>query len=382
MTEDKASAASEPAQTLSDRDDPVSPTTGAPSGGDTPAEPPLLVPGREVHGFAFHADPKEYFRIWIVNTLLTLLTLGLFAAWAKVRKRRYLRGNTEFMGHRFDYRADPRRILVGNLLVAVVFVAYMVFGEVYQAIRIGAVIVGVILLPWIVVRSLAFNAVNTTYRGFRFYYHESIGMAALVYLGQILVIVVTLGLYYPAWVRNRKEFSIANHQLGDAFFRFSAKNGPFYSAYFIGGLVLTGASIAGGFGTALVLRGTGHKVADLMDLLPFLALYGTAFHLTKQYIYARLFNHVWNHTKLDEHRFMASLDAGRWLKLQLVNLGAIVLSCGLLYPWAVIRSSRYALSCLVLELATPLERIRRLGRGEGSALGETAGEFIGLDVGL
>ena len=34
-----------------------------------------------------------------------------------MRKRRYLRGNTELLGHRFDYTADPRRILVGNAIV-------------------------------------------------------------------------------------------------------------------------------------------------------------------------------------------------------------------------------------------------------------------------
>ncbi len=77
----------------------------APSAIETP-NPPVAA------AFQFHGDAREYFRIWIVNTLLTLLTLGLFSAWAKVRKRRYLRGNTELLGHRFDYTADPKRILV------------------------------------------------------------------------------------------------------------------------------------------------------------------------------------------------------------------------------------------------------------------------------
>jgi hypothetical protein len=112
---------------------------------------------RESHPFVFHGNPREYFRIWIVNTLLTLLTLGLYSAWAKVRKRRYLRGNTELMGHRFDYVADPRRILAGNVLVALMFLAYMVVGEVYPMVRVGALVVGLALLPWVVVRSLAFN---------------------------------------------------------------------------------------------------------------------------------------------------------------------------------------------------------------------------------
>src|SRR6266540_5363662 len=68
-------------------------------------DPPILEPSnmQVAAPFRFHGDAREYFRIWIVNTLLTLLTFGLFSAWAKVRKRRYLRGNTELLGHRFDY---------------------------------------------------------------------------------------------------------------------------------------------------------------------------------------------------------------------------------------------------------------------------------------
>jgi uncharacterized membrane protein YjgN (DUF898 family) len=76
------------------------------------------------------------------------------------------------------------------------------------------------------------------------------------------------------------------------------------------------------------------------------------------------------------------MKTGTWLKIQLGNLGALILSCGLLYPWAMIRSARYALSCLRFETAGSIEKISRLGRDEGNALGETTGEFFGLDFGL
>lgn len=337
---------------------------------------------RKTHPFLFHGDAKEYFRIWIVNTLLTLLTCGIFSAWAKVRKRRYLRGNTELMGHRFDYRADPRRILVGNLVVALLFVAYMVVGQVYPVVRLGALAVGLLLLPWVVVRSLAFNAHNTCYRGMRFYFHQTYGMAALTYLGQLLVVIITCGFYYPAWVRNQREFTIGNHRLGDAFFRFSSKSGPFYSSYLVSGAMIFGALILGGMLTGVMLAVTKHKVATFTELVPFFIVYGSVFYLAKHYLFARLFNQVWNHTRLDGHRFVARMDAGRWIQLQLGNLGAIIASCGLLYPWAVVRSSSYALSCLQFEPDRPIETIGRLGKDEGSAFSETAGEFIGMDFGL
>lgn len=99
----------------------------------------------EAHPFLFHGKTDEYFRIWIVNTLLTLLTGGLFLAWAKVRKRRYLRGSTELMGHRFDYRANPVRLLVGHLVMLGLLLGYSLFGAVYPIVRGAVFIVGVAL---------------------------------------------------------------------------------------------------------------------------------------------------------------------------------------------------------------------------------------------
>lgn len=348
------------------------------------APPPLPPPeqSRQTHPFVFHGDEKEYFRIWIVNTLLTIVTLGLYAAWAKVRKRRYLRGNTELLGHRFDYVADPRRILVGNILVALMFVTYMIVGEVYPAVRIGALLVGLVLLPWVIVRSLAFNAHNTAYRGMRFYARQTYGMAALTYIAQWFVIIITAGIYYPAWVRNRREFVITSHRLGDAFFRFESKSGPFYSAYLFSGAVVLGTFVAGSVITGLLIMDGRGRPPTPLQLVPFLVLYGLALYFSKHYLYARLFNHIWANTSLDQHRFVPNLSVSGWLKLQFVNLGAIIASCGLLYPWAVVRSARYALGSLRFAPERPIEKISRLTRRDGSALGETATEFVGLDFGL
>lgn len=346
--------------------------------------PPVIdpTPFPAEHPFIFHGNTREYFRIWIVNTLLTLLSFGLYSAWAKVRKRRYLRGSIELMQHRFEYLADPRRILVGNILVALMFLAYMVVGKVYPVVRFGALVVGLVLLPWVIVRSLAFNAHNTSYRGMRFHSRQTYGAAGLTFIGQFIFIIATLGLYYPAWVRNQKEFFISGHQLGDAFFRFESKSGPFYSAYLVSALIVFVVAIAGGSFIAWSTFNNGGHPPTTQQLIPFFILYGTGLFFSKQYVYARLFNHIWNHTQLDEHRFKATLSIKDWLKLQTVNLGAIIGTGGLLYPWAVMRSTRYTLDHLHFVAAGPIDKISRLGRRDGSALGETAAEFVGLDIGL
>jgi uncharacterized membrane protein YjgN (DUF898 family) len=363
---------------------------GGPSSDFLNEQPPQLPAGEpavspEVDAsvpFVFHGTAREYFRIWIVNTLLSLLTCGIFFAWAKVRKRRYLRGSTELLGNRFDYRADPVRLLIGNLIVALFFLGYGIFGAVYPPVRYGTIALIILCLPWIVVRSLAFNAHNTVYRGMRFRYKPSLAGAVGVYLLQPVVIVLTLGIYYPAWVRARQKFAVENHRLGDAFFRFDPPGSNFYAAYLLGGLILGGITAIGAFYLFGLRFGLKITRPDLLQMLPYFALSGLGLFIGRHFIFASLFNHLWNHTHLDDHRFIASMKVDRWLGLQLSNLGAIVLSCGLLYPWAVIRTLKYKASCIRFQPAGPLEKIEYLAVSRGNALGDTAAEFVGLDFGL
>ena len=68
----------------------------------------------------FKGQAGEYFGIWIVNLLLTVITIGIYSAWAKVRKKKYFSSNTEIDGHSFGYHATGWQILKGRILVALV----------------------------------------------------------------------------------------------------------------------------------------------------------------------------------------------------------------------------------------------------------------------
>jgi uncharacterized membrane protein YjgN (DUF898 family) len=98
-----------------------------------PPVPPELPAAAAPSGvpIVFTGDAREYFRIWVVNTLLTLATLGVYLAWAKVRRKRYFYGHTRVLGHAFDYTARPSGLLVGNIVVLILFLGYAFFGKAY-----------------------------------------------------------------------------------------------------------------------------------------------------------------------------------------------------------------------------------------------------------
>lgn len=367
-----------PPLTPTDAPAPALPPPLAPAAPLTPPAPPAPV----AHPVVFHGRTDEYFRIWIVNACLTLLTCGLFLAWAKVRQRRYVRASTEVLGHRFDYRADPLRLLAGHLLVLALFAGYTVFGALYPVVRFGTLVIAGLLLPWIVVRSLTFNAHQTVYRGLRFRFSASLSPAIRIYLLEPVLLLLTLGFYYPAWQRSKRAYIVGGHRLGDAYFHFDAPTRGFYGAYFVGGVILFAcAAVGGGLLTLAAQRQPGVAL-DLLQMAPFFAIYGVGFFVSRQLIFARLFNHVWNHTRIDDHRFRANLDLGKWFGLQLGNLGAILGTAGLLYPWAAMRSHRYAASCLHVIPAGSVDSIQRIGGAAGAATGDIAADFVGLDFGL
>ena len=108
----------------------------------------------------FRGTAAEYFRVWIVNLLLTIATLGIYSAWAKVRKKKYFYRNTLLDGHSFDYHANPIAILKGRLIVLPFLIAYATSSYFLPGLDFVILLLVALLLPWLLVRSQIFNKRN------------------------------------------------------------------------------------------------------------------------------------------------------------------------------------------------------------------------------
>ena len=91
---------------------------------DIPHTEAAAAPSQESHHFTFTGSGKEYFRIWIVNLCLSIATLGIYSAWAKVRRQQYFNRNTQLGGAVFDFHGDPKTILKGRMVGLVLLAAY------------------------------------------------------------------------------------------------------------------------------------------------------------------------------------------------------------------------------------------------------------------
>ena len=181
----------------------------------------------------FQGKTSEYFGIWIVNLLLSLITLGIYSAWAKVRRKKYFYNNTLIDNVGFDYHAKPISILKGRLIAVAFFIAYGMSASIHPFLP--AVFLGIffIVLPWLVVRGSIFSARNTSHRGLRFDFIGTIGQAAKVFIGLPLLFMPTLGLIFPYVAHQKSQFLVNNHRFGLSQFDMQPVVKKYYKVYFI-----------------------------------------------------------------------------------------------------------------------------------------------------
>ena len=181
----------------------------------------------------FQGKVSEYFGIWIVNLLLSLVTLGIYSAWAKVRRKKYFYNNTSIDNVGFDYHANPIAILKGRVIAFVLFALY-VYGKGSSPILAGVLVMLFFLaLPWLIVRGSLFNARNTSHRGLRFDFVGTVSKAARVFIGLPMLTIFTLGLIWPYIAHEKSQFLMSNHRFGLSQFDMSRVVKQFYKVYLI-----------------------------------------------------------------------------------------------------------------------------------------------------
>jgi len=331
----------------------------------------------------FRGSAREYFRIWIVNLLFTLLTLGIYSAWAKVRKQRYLYGNTRLDGDSFNYFGSARAILKGRILAVFVFFAYAVLTELYPVSIWAFLTAGVILLPLILVRALRFNARMSAWRGLRFDFPARVRDAVPLYLGMPLLVAATLGLAFPWFIAKHKQFVISHHAFGISPLGCSMPVGKVYGIYLRAGLIIAGMTIVAILGAAVlspvvvVLPQAGW----LAFLLPVLAIY-IAYAFAYAYLQARVTNLAWQNTYGAGVRFASTLGAIDLAGLYISNLLAILFTAGLAVPWAVVRTLRYRMENFTMLVSDEVVHEASPELLNISATGQELGEIFNVNFGI
>jgi uncharacterized membrane protein YjgN (DUF898 family) len=332
----------------------------------------------------FTGGAGEYFRIWIVNLFFTLVTLGIYSAWAKVRKKKYFYGSTRLDGQTFDYFGRPIPILKGRIIAFIAFVIYAFVGELYPDSRLVFLALAVIVLPWVVVRAYTFNARNSAHRGLRFHFSGTPKGAAGVYIGSLALAVLTGGLAYPLFVKRQKAFVIAGHAFGLSEFGCELSGWAFFGIYLRAGLIVVAVAAPSMLALTFAIRGIGHvpeSLSWLVVVLPTLGVYA-GYAVAYAYVQARTTNLLWNGTSAPGLKFASSLSAWKLVRIYAGNIVAVACTGGLLIPWAVVRTLKYRLESWTITLRDDVVHKANPQFARVGATGQELGDFFNLDLGV
>lgn len=338
--------------------------------------------------FRFSGSGVEFFKIWIVNLLLSIVTLGIYSAWAKVRTNRYFYGNTYLADTNFEYHAEPIQILKGRIIAVVFFLCYTFAGLIHPVLAIVFGVLLLVLIPWIIVNGLRFNARMSSYRGVHFNFHGGYGGVIINFFLLPIASAFTLFILLPFTLFQQAEFYLSNHSYGTSKFKFSAGAGKYYKAFFLCFLLMLVIYLV-----AYFLIGNTVDVAALFNpenidqppppsvMITIMLLFYGPLLLVGLIYKGMAYNIAFDHLSIKSNQFNSRLKVFTWAWIVVSNMVLILCTLGIYYPWARVRAANYKANVTEVNLRE-LDSFVADEQQRQSALGEEVGEAFDIGIGI
>lgn len=327
----------------------------------------------------FSGESLAYLKLWLVNLLLSIVTLGIYSAWAKVRNNQYLFGHTSVEGHRLQYLATPMQILRGRMIAVLVFAAYLVLSSLNPALSILMTLLFLIAMPWLILQGLRFTLRMTAYRNVRFSFDASYGGILVHFILLPLIGVFTLYLAMPWVIQRIQKFIYDNVSYGGLRFSLPSSAGYYYKVILLCLLVVIGAGVI----LAVLMGGIFIGDANPELILPLFALLMFLNFAIAGLYQSMIRNHIMNCLHLGTLvSFRSNLNPLSFTWLMLTNALLLILTLGLAYPVTQIRKNRMLADATEVQLQEGIDQLVNTVASSDSAIGEEAAGLFDTDLSL
>ena len=385
----------------------------------------------------FKGDGTEYFKIWIVNVLLCIVTIGIYYPWAKVRTRRYFYANTEYADRYFDYHATGKQLFLGYLIGVFILFALQIVGSILPTIGLILPVVLFAFIPWIIMRSLKFNMRMTSFSNVRFSFKGNLKPAYIIYmlipiLGYLaialpvfvslfpmskldegfnvifafmlflvgLIAAIAIGIFVIGlFTKKAAEYQIGQTKFGQGDFFININTSKFIKIQLkkiliiigcliilsiISGLVFA-ATMSGGFNLGSISNDIESAEASPLFVVGFLVVYFgfiATFLFATAYSFSRQRQYIFENTTLDKAiTFRSTVGAKRYFYILVTNMLLVLFTAGLALPWAKVRVARYIADNSWIEASDiDINSYLTQKEKEQSAIGEEIGDVLDIDI--
>lgn len=305
----------------------------------------------------FFGEGSRYFGIVVLNLILSVVTLGLYYPWAKAAIRKFMWSNTEIKGDNLVFHGTGKEMFKGWIIVYGTFLityAALIYASSMQAtwVWIPLLIFYLaifLLMPLAIFGAWRYRVSRTSWRGIFLSFDGKLSVFFKMFLGQLLLTIVTLGLYSP-WMQVKIQKYLFEHtRFGEKRFGFHGEGGELF-----------GITIAG-------------VLLSLFTLYLYLPVY-----------IKNRFNFTIDNTSLGETKqsfLRSTLESGEAFKIMFTNVLMLIFTLGLAFPWTTMRSMKMFLENIVIPDDVDLDALVQSADGYNNALGEEMADFfdIGFD---
>lgn len=415
-----------------------------PSGRDSAAGPmsTFMPQNIDAYPLEFTGSGGEYFRVWIVNVLLSIITLGIYTPWARRRTAQYFYSHTMVAGSPLEFTAQQRKMVMGFVLLMLITLAYNIAANTGQDTAVGVfLLAGAVLAPFIWGSAMRFRLGATRWRGLRLQFTASWkevyiaswpvfalalvwfgvfyglqmlspelagalqeaeeetkrklptftpAMGALIVLGLVLTVLCFIRLEY-----NFKSLLVLKAQVGAERGRWKPVYMDFVKIWLATVLVfilcvvalsLIGTLLAGG--SVALVAGLGNRLGLWIIVLIVGAIVGGFFLLflasapARAYREARMFQLMWDNIGVSHvARFKCHLRSGSYVWLRIKNMFLTLITLGLYRPFARVSEYRMKLESVTLHVKGGVEQVAgAMVRQQQGGLGDALADAAGLDL--
>lgn len=385
----------------------------------------------EAHTIEFTGSGGEFFRVWIVNLLLTIVTLGFYTPFARRRTAQYFYGHTRVANSPLEFTAQQRKMVFGFLILAGFYLAFQVAAETGQDMAVSLLMLGAATLaPYLWGSAMRFRLGSTRWRGVRLQftaqwteiYKASWPVFALALVWMVTVWLISLmapdapdaaglptltlalaGLVGVALVLSvlciiRMEFNfksllVKRARIGNQAGRWKPVYGDFVRIWLATVAVLLLCVALTAAVVAVLVGGSLALFAGLQDRGPLAVVMGFALFIllvfvlflasapARAYREARLFRLVWNNVGLSHvARCKCTLKTRAYILLRIKNLLLTLLTLGFYRPFSMVSEYRMKVESVTVHIKGGVDQLAGQLVTQQGGLGDAVADAVGLDV--
>ena len=298
------------------------------------------------HHLVYRGGAGPVFRIALVNSLLSLVTLGIYRFWARTRLRRYFWSHVELDGDPIEYTGTGKQLFLGFLIVMAILVP-LLFGleyvatlfpeEAWQQAIIGFVqgFGFLFLIQYAVFRARRYRLRHTLWRGIRCDQTGSGRRYALRAFGYLMLTFLTLGLTYPLFRVKTQSYLMNHTRIGSQSFAFDGSAGPLFKKWLLVWGVLFAASVLFLWTEVFsdrIYGGVPFSLHDLMSATGSVSILALlAVPLLYAWYRAREFRYFAEVTRFGSLRFASAIKARRVVLLYAIYYAVLAAAAGILF---------------------------------------------------